>query len=562
MIRRPPRRAAATPVTDLALLLMLGLVLALAACGGATADGAGTASPPVDQPRQGGTLTLSFSSEPTSLDPAVADDEAARRVAHDIYQGLVQYAPEPGSAGTELVPCLATEVPSVENGGLSVDGRTLTFHLREGIRFQPPLSRELTADDVKYSLERMMRTRRAPAAPLFSAVVGADRFAEGRADEISGCEVVDERTLRIRLRQPDVSFLNALAMPCCAVQPREWVERWGGELGRHPLGTGPFVLQKWTRGQEIVLTRNPDYWEAGMPYLDGVSYRVSLDPTDALLRLERGEVDVLGDGVPAAEIARVTADPQLGGLVRAQPELAAVYLYMDVRTGPFRDAKVRRALSWAIDRDKLAGLQAGAAVPLWQFYPVGMPGHEEGGSCYGYDPKRARRLLAEAGYPDGFRAVLSTDDAGSDRRLWRSVQADLAAVGVRTRLRGLGEARDVAPRAKSGTPAAGSLRWRMDFPDPSDCVGPLFSKAGAVRDGTNPSFWWSRWLERMYARAQATADPAARLTMYVEMQDRLARQAPYVACLQPVYTTMCSRSTGGFYLHPVYRTDPARYWKK
>ena len=496
-------------------------------------------------PKQGGTLTLSFLTEPSSLDPAVAWNVIDWQIEHDIYQGLLQYAAEPGAAGTELVPCLATEVPSTENGGISADGTVYTFKLREGVKFQPPVSREVTAADFKYSFERMMSEPRAPATSFYMGVVGAKEFMDGKADEIAGFKAVDDSTVEITLASPDLSFLNALTMEFCDVVPREWVEKWGKEFNRHPLGTGPFVFQKWTPGREIVLTRNPDYWEEGKPYLDTIDYQLSFNPPTALLKLERGEVDVLGDGIPVADIPRVQADPQWKEQVFSQPLVAISYMFMNVEMKPFDDVKVRQALSWAIDRDKLVKLQAGQAMSLWQFYPKGMPGHEEGKVFYGYDPAKAKQLLSDAGYPDGFETMLYTDNVDPNPKLWTSVQADLAAVGVKAELKTMSNnSFFTSSRATPETLTSGSFGWWMDFPDPSDWIAPLFSKASAVEGGMNSSFWWSPQLEAMFAEAQTMTDPAARIAKFSEMQDYISTQAPYVPCYQPIQTTMCLKPPG------------------
>lgn len=541
---------------------MSALSLGLSACDSVTAGGGGgSPTPPSETPRRGGTLTLSYLAEPKSLDPAVGWDAMDRQIEHGIYQGLLQYARKTGAAGTGLVPCLATEVPSTENGGISADGLVYTFHLRDGVQFQPPVNREVTAADFKYSFERMMGDPHAPATSFYRGVAGAEAYIKGEADEIAGYKAVDDATIEIRLESPDVSFLGALTMDFCDVVPREWVERWGEQFDRNPLGTGPFVFQEWTPGGEIVLTRNPHYWEEDRPYLDGVRYQLSLQPSAALGKLEHGEVDVLGDGIPVADLARVQADPRWSGQVFSQPLVAGAYLFMNVGRQPFADVRVRRALSWAVDRDALVRLQAGQATSLWQFYPEGMPGHEEGKTYYGYDPAKARRLLARAGYPNGFRTRLVADAADPDFLLLASVQADLAAVGVRADLETLdGDAyRD--GRRTPGTLSAGGLGWSMDFPDPSDWIRPLVSRAG-VAGGTNASFWWSPRLEKLFVEAQAMTDPEARIARFAEMQAYVATQAPYVPCYQPVQTTMCSETTGGFYLHPVYRIDPTQYWKK
>lgn len=558
MKRSIKRGAAAAAVLALALVLAVGL----AGCGSSEDGGSSPAAASDDQPKQGGTLTLAYLTEPSSLDPAVAWNVIDWQIEHDIYQGLLQYAHAAGAAGAKLVPCLATEVPSIENGGISPDGKVYTFHLREGVKFQPPVNREVTAQDFKYSFERMLSEPRCPATYFYEGIVGASKFIKGKSDEVEGYKVVDDSTIEITLTSPDLSFLNAITMEFCDVVPKEWVEKWGRQFNRHPLGTGPFVFQSWTPGREIVLTRNPDYWEEGKPYLDTVDYQLSFNPPTALLKLERGEVDVLGDGVPVADIPRVKADPKLSGLVHTQPLVAISYMFMNVEMEPFDDVKVRQALSWAIDRDKLVKLQAGQALSLWQFYPEGMPGHVEGKVYYGYDPAKAKQLLAEAGYPDGFETMLYTDNVDPNPKLWQSVQADLAAVGVKAGLKTMSNNTFYTQQGTPNTLTAGSFGWWMDYPDPSDWIVPLFSKSNAVEGGMNSSFWWSPELETMFTEAQAMTDPEARIDKYSEMQDLLAEEAPYVPCYQPIQTTMCSETTGGFYLHPVNQIDPTQYWKK
>jgi len=546
------------------LAVALTLALGLVACGGSSGGGSsGSQSPSAaGTPQQGGTMSLAYLSEPSSLDPAVAWNVIDWQIEHAIYQGMLQYTAKPGDAGNVLIPCLATEVPSAANGGISADGLTYTFHLRKGVKFQPPVTREVTAQDFKYSFERMMSSPRAPATSFYMGVVGADAFMNKKATEITGFKVVDDSTIAITLKTPDLSFLNAFTMEFCDVVPKEWVDKWGKQFNRHPLGTGPFIFEKWSPGREIVLDRNPSYWEPGRPYLDKIDYQLSFSPPTALLKLQSGEIDALGDGVPPADIPRVTADAQWKQYIYSQPLIAISYMFMNVGMKPFDDVRVRQALSWAINRDKLVKLQAGQAMSLWQFYPKGMPGHQEGKVYYGYDPAKAKQLLADAGYPNGFKTSLYTDNVDPNPKLWQSVQADLATVGVTADLKTMSNNTYYNQQSTPMTLTAGSFGWWMDFPDPSDWIGPLFSKASAVPGGMNSSFWWSPQLEAMYKKAQAMTDPAARLAKFSEMQQLIADQAPYVPCYQPIQTTMCSKNTGGFFLHPVYQIDPTQYWKK
>jgi len=167
-------------------------------------------------------------------------------------------------------------------------GTTYVFHLRHGVMFQPPVSRELTAADVKYSFERMMKLPLAPATYFYVGVKGAPAFQAGKAKDISGVKVIDKYTVEFDLSEPDPAFLNAYTMWFGYVVAKEWVQKWGNRaVARHPLGTGPFIFDHWTPGREVVLKKNPSYWDKGKPYLDELKFVFSLSPSTALLKLEQ-----------------------------------------------------------------------------------------------------------------------------------------------------------------------------------------------------------------------------------------------------------------------------------
>ena len=486
-------------------------------------------------------------------------------IEHCIFQSFLQYDPKPGSEGTKLIPCLATEVPSVKNGGISADGKTYTFHLKHGIKFQPPVGREVTAQDFKYCIERLLDPKTTPVPPgqsFYMNIVGAKAFSKGQAKEVTGITTPDPYTVQFQLETPDLSFLNAVTMEFCDVTPPEWVAKWGKNVGRHPLGTGPYMFVSWKPGQMVSLKRNPNYWDAQHVWADNIDFALSFNPETALLKLQRGQVDLLGDNVPPSDIVRIKNDPVWSKYMKSQPLIAISYLYMDVLSKPFDNVKVRQAVSWAIDRDKLVKLQAGQAVALYQLYPPGMPGYQEGVKYYGYDPAKAKQLLGEAGFPNGFKTQLYTDNVDPDPKLMQSVQNDLAAIGITADLRTMSNDAYYTFQGEPGKSTMGSFGWWMDFPDPSDWFLPLFSKASAVPGGMNSSFWWSPTTEQMYKDAQAMTDPQARLAKFDEIQKTILDQAPYATLYSPIQTTMCSQTLGGFYLHPVYELDPASYWKE
>ena len=224
----------------LALAAVLVLALGLAACGGSsTSDESSGGATTSGAPVKGGTLTVTYQGEPTELDPAIAWEITSWGIERLTYQTFLTYASKPGEAGTELVPDLATEVPTAENGGVSADGKTYTFHLKKGIMFAQPVSREVKAADFKYSFERMMVEPLAPATFFYTGVVGAQEFMDGKAKDISGYKVVDDSTVQITLENPDGAFLMAMTMPFTSVLPKEWVDKVGKQIKRQPLGTGP-----------------------------------------------------------------------------------------------------------------------------------------------------------------------------------------------------------------------------------------------------------------------------------------------------------------------------------
>ena len=513
------------------------------------------------EPSRGGSLTLAYQTAPGSLDPAVAWELTEVTVIHAIYQGLFRYAAASGPAGTRLEPCLATELPTAANGGLADDGLTITIRLRADVHFQPPLSRLVTADDFKYSFERMMNPRTTPLAPatgFYLGVVGAQRFRDGHAAGIEGYEVVDPHTLRIRLERPDPSFLSALALDFSAVVAREWVEKTATAFSVTPLGTGPFVFGHLIPGREVLLRRNPSYWESGRPYLDELKYEFGWSPATALRLLEDGAVDVLGNGLPPEEVAGVRDDPRWRGCVHREPLVAGSYLFLNVEMPPLGDARIRQAICWAIDRDKLVDIQAGDAVALYQIYPPGLPGHEPDRKYCGYDPVRARGLLEEAGLESGFDLRMYTDNVDPSPKLGESIASDLAAVGIKATVSVMANASFIALQATPRSLAAGLHGWWMDFPDPANWIMPMFTSGSSM----NPSYWSSAELEGMLLEAQSTIDPEVRLAKYREMQAHVMTEAPYVPLSAPTRTTLCSPRIGGLFLHPVYEVDPTSLWRR
>ncbi|MGE3830664.1 MAG: ABC transporter substrate-binding protein, partial [Parvibaculaceae bacterium] len=398
--------------------------LALAATGGVAM---------ADAPKQGGAAVITFNNDLTTLDPQVGYDWQNWSVIKSIFDGLMDY--KPGT--TELEPDLA------ESYTVSDDGLTYTFKLRPGVKFHN--GRPLTPADVKYSLERAVNpATQSPGGGYFSAIEGYDDLAGGKATELSGVRIVDDKTVSITLTRPDATFLHLMAINFAYVVPKEEVEKAGADWGKQPVGTGAFKFVEWQPGQRIVLERNKDYYRPGVPYLDKITYEFGQDPTVAVLRLKNGEVDIVGDGIPPAQFTEIMNDPANKDLIAVGDQLHTGYVTMNVTQAPFDNVKVRQAVNMAINKERVVRLINNRGVPAVQALPPAMPGYNPDNKGYAYDPDGAKKLLAEAGLAGGFSTELYVMNVDPNPRIAQAIQQDLAAVGIKAEIRSLAQAEVIA----------------------------------------------------------------------------------------------------------------------
>ncbi len=476
----------------LATHLLLGTVLA-----GSLAAAAPTFAA---APRDGGSMTISFKDDVATLDPAIGYDWQNWPIIKSIFDGLMDY--KPGS--TDLTPNLA------ESFTVSPDGKTYTFKLRQGVKFTN--GRQLTADDVLYSITRTCNPKtQSPGASFFGAIEGFDAFNGGKADHLAGVKVLDPATVQFTLSRPDATFLQVLALNFATVVPKEEVEKAGVDFGKHPVGSGPFRLQEWKLGQRITLVRNPDYYQPGVPHLDKLVVEVAQEPLTALLRLQSGEIDALGDGIPPAKFNEVMKDPAFKNDIVVGSRLETSYLTMKVGMKPFDDIRVRQAVAAAINKKRIVKLINGRATVADQILPPGMPGYDKDFVGIAYDPAHAKELLKQAGLADGFSTDLYANNTDPNPRIAEAIQQDLAAVGIKVSLKTLAQENVIAA---GGDPNqgpmvwSGGMAWSDDFPDPADFFTPILSCDSATKGGWNWSFYCNKPLDAQAQAADAITDPA------------------------------------------------------
>ncbi|RVD16746.1 MAG: ABC transporter substrate-binding protein [Mesorhizobium sp.] len=500
--------------------------------------------------KQGGEIIATYKDDVTTLDPAIGYDWQNWSMIKSLFDGLMDY--EPGT--TNLKPDLA------ESYEIAPDGKTFTFKLRHGVKFHN--GREMTADDVKYSLDRVTNPKtQSPGAGFFGSIKGYDDVAAGKADGLSGVTVVDPYTVKFELSRPDATFLHVMAINFAHVVPKEEVEKYGADFGKHPVGTGAFKLAEWTLGQRIVFVRNPDYWHKGLPHLDKITFEVGQEPIVALLRMQKGEIDLPLDGIPPAKFQEVMADPEQKARVVEGGQLHTGYITMNTTMAPFDNVKVRQAVNMAINKARIVQIINNRAVPANQPLPPSMPGYDKEYKGYPYDVAKAKALLAEAGHPDGFDTQLFAMNTDPNPRIAQAIQQDLAAIGIKASIQALAQANVIAAGGdKAGAPMiwSGGMGWIADFPDPSNFYGPILGCAGAVPGGWNWSWYCNKDLDAKAAEADSITDPAKseeRNKMWSSIYDKIMEDAPWAPVFNEQRFSMKSARMGGadnLYVDPVH----------
>ena len=502
-----------------------------------------------DGAKQGGEIIITYKDDVATLDPAIGYDWQNWSMIKSLFDGLMDY--EPGT--TQLRPDLA------ESYEISPDGLTYTFKLRPGVKFHN--GREMTAEDVKYSIERVVNPEtQSPGAGFFASIKGHGAMTAGKADSLEGVVVVDPATIKFELTRPDATFLHIMALNFAHVVPKEAVEEYGADFGRNPVGTGAYKMTNWTLGQHVVFERNPDYWREGVPKLDKITFEVGQEPNVALLRLQRGEVDVLGDPIPPAQFLQVKNDPQWGKQIVEGGQLHTGYVTMNVNTPPFDNVKVRQAVNHAINKDRIVRVINNRAVPANQPLPPSMPGYDKSYKGYDYDPEKAKALLAEAGQEGGFSTELYVMNTDPNPRIAQAIQQDLAAVGIDAQIKSLAQANVIEAGGNGSAPMiwSGGMAWIADFPDPSNFYGPILGCGGAVQGGWNWSWYCNEEIDKRAAEADAMADPAKqaeREAAWAAIFVDIMADAPWAPIFNEQRFTMRSARMAGddnLYVDPVH----------
>lgn len=478
-------------------------------------------------------LRVASAGEALTLDPAAISDTESVQVAMQIFEQLVRYK----EGSSQIEPALATH--------WSVDRRGIlwTFYLRRGVRFHD--GSPMNADSVVFSLERQ-RDRQHPFH--FQDFT----YWESTFRNIQKIKKVDEYTVQIRIERPFAPFLANLAMfPASIVSPTA-MKKEGRQFAVRPVGTGPYQIVQWIKGNKIILARNPRHWEK-TPLITHLIYEVVPDANQRLVELQSGTIDVMYDLAPS--------DRQL---VRLHPDLNlyivqgnnVAFLAMNTQKPPFDDPRVRQAVNYAINKEAIVklvyqGLATSANGPI----PPNLWGHNKHIRRYAYNPELAKKILAKTNYSSLYHPklyVMSTPRPylPSPILAARMIARNLAEVGMKVDLviRPWSEHLRATQMGEHDLCLSG---WAGDNGDPDNFLFLLLDQENARRGAArNQAMFTDEKFHQLLLRGQTEFNPKVRRNYYYLAQEIIAEQAPWVPLAHTDVVVAAQKSVHNLHVHP------------
>lgn len=503
-------------------------------------------------PRAGGTLVTYVDDNIHTLDPQIAYDQVSLIGVRLVFDGLLDY-----DRDNQFVPRLAASLPEVSD-----EGRHFRFRLKRGIRFHD--GSELTTEDVRWSMERLLSPELgSPGVPFYLAIVGAGAFNRGEAPHIAGMTVVDRYTIDFQLSSPDQTFLNAMAMTFAYPMKANSVARWGNRVGSHPMGTGPFAMESWERGVEVVFRRHRRY-HAPAPRVDRISLLENLDGQLATARFRNGDVDLVHH-LSRMDRRKFRRSRAWRPYMQEALDVSVSGLTMNCEVPPFDDVHVRRAVAFALDRESWVRISNGATRAAGQVLPPQLAGHDPHlPNLQHMDLAAARREMALAGHPNGLPnpiQIVVVGDADAARGSIEMIQQDLSRIGIRVESRPMSFAQYLEETGTRHHAQAFMSGWNMDFPDSSNFLDILFhSHSIAETHSENRSFYRNPELDAILDAARAETNRAHRIDLYHQANDIVARDAPWAFTTYRVSLEVWQPYVRNYVPHPIWTWDYRDVW--
>lgn len=465
------------------------------------------------------TLIVAELSDAAQLDPQKGTDIPSANVYHGkVYEGLVAQ-----NQKMETVPLLATEWKQI-------DDLTWEFKLREGVTFHDGAA--FNAEAVKKSFERILDPNTAsPRKKLF--------------DMISEMKVIDEYTIQFVTAYPYAPLLANLSHYSAGIISPTAIDQYGDDLGLHPTGTGPFVFDSWTPGSEIIIKKNPNYW-GNEPQLDKIVFQVIPEDATRIALVETGKAHI-AEPVPVDDVQRIESSDVMA-LYRTDG-LGIDYLGFNTEKEPFTDVRVRQAINYAVDVDAIVqGIYNNVGTPATAPMGPGVWGHNPNVKNYPYDINKAKELLADAGYPDGFKTTIWTNDNKARVGVAEVVQSQLKGIGINAEIKVL-EWGAYLEATEKGEHDMFILGWSNMTGDADYNQFFLFHSDARGKMGNN-TFFSNERVDELIDLGRKETDPTKRLAIYAEAQEIEMQEAPMIFLRNDERLAVISKDVQGFWIHP------------
>ncbi|BET40227.1 glutathione ABC transporter substrate-binding protein GsiB [Atlantibacter hermannii] len=471
-------------------------------------------------------ITVAVASNFTTLDPYDANDTLSQQVAKSFYQGLFGLDKE-----------MKVKNVLAESYTVSDDGLVYTVKLRQGVKFQD--GTDFNAEAVKANLDRASNPdNKLKRYNLYKNIASTD--------------AVDPTTVKITLKQPFSAFINILAHPATVMISPAALQKYGKEIGFHPVGTGPYALDTWNQTDFVKVKKNAGYWEQGLPKLDSITWRPVVDNNTRAAMLQTGEAQ-FAFPIPYEQAAVLQKNARLD--LVTTPSIMQRYISMNVTQKPFDDPKVREALNYAINRDALVKVAfAGYATPAAGVVPPAIA-FAETFKPWPYDPAKARQLLKEAGYPNGFTTTLwSSHNHSTAQKVLQFTQQQLAQVGVKVKLTAMDAGQRAAEVEGKGQKESGVRMfytgWTASTGEADWALSPLFASQNWPPRLFNTAFYSNPQVDKDLTEALHTNDNAQKENLYRNAQETIWKESPWIPLVVEKLVSAHSKSLTGFYMMP------------
>ncbi len=510
-------------------VLMLSIVLAACNSGDKETDGGGNG----EKENTKDTLVFGRGGDSTSLDPITTTEGESFKVTVNIFDTLLTY----GKQDTTLQPGLA------EKWEASSDGLSYTFTLKKGVKFHD--GTDFNAEAVVFNFNRWMNGD-ADQFPYYS-MFGGYKKDEGHV--IKEVKAVDESTVQFTLKRPQATFLKNIAMSCFGIASPTAVEKDGDKFRENPVGTGPYKFKE-KANDKIVIEKNEDYYVDGEPKLKTIIFRTIPDNSARLNALTSGEIDLM-DGVNPSDLETIKGNSNIQAIER--PSMNVGYLGFNVTKKPFDNPKVRQALSHAVDKQAIIdAFYLGMAKPAKNPLPDSVEGYNDEIQDYEFDLEKAKALLKEAGYPDGFKMDLWAMPVPrpyipEGKKIAEAIQANFEKIGVKAEIQTV-EWATYLEKAAAGEFPAYMLGWTGDNGDPDNFIYTLLDKDSI--GSNNYSYYSNDKLHDILIEAQTIVDQEKRNVLYKQAQEIIHEDAPWIPLVHSTPLLAASADLTGLVPHP------------